>query len=165
MPSDLVYTTTKSYALPLLPNEKLIFALRKNFVFLLAPAIFATIAIGVLGFIMLSIIPSGFIMWARIVLIFVVLFVDLIIVLDWSTTVYLVTDKRIQYRFGIVGEKVLTIPVDQITDTALEISLLGRLFNYGTVRIESANLNSTILFRNISNASERKNQIDGLRQG
>jgi len=163
MPNELVYTTTKSYALPLLNKEDVVFASRKNFIFLIVPFLIATLAIGILGFILITQLPDRFLTWARLVCTVLVLFVDIIIVLDWATTVYLVTNKRIQYRFGIIGERVLTIPVKEITDTSLEIGLLGRIFNYGTVRIESANLNSTILFRNIPSAEEKKNEIDDIR--
>jgi membrane protein YdbS with pleckstrin-like domain len=57
-------------------------------------------------------------------------------------TSYVVTDTRIMQIQGIVSRKAHSIPWVRVTDLTIDQSLMGRLFGYATLHIESANEDS-----------------------
>lgn len=162
MPPDSTFvTTTRATAVALLSSETVIFRVRKDILFLIIPLILMT-GIGVALFLVINalhVVPI-LIPYVRLGVLVVTLFIDLIIFLDWLGTVYTLTNRRVQYRFGIVGEQNKTISLNQITDSRVQISILGRIFNYGSVIIEAANINSQITFRGIKAPEDRLNQIN-----
>lgn len=162
MPPDPVFvTTTRATAVPLLPSEQVIFQVRKHLLFLITPIILMTVVAGALFIVAGTLaLPSQLVGGLRIGIAVVTLFIDLLIFLDWLGTTYLLTNRRVQFRFGIIGEQTKTIALGQITDTRVLIGVLGRIFNYGTVVVEAANINSEIQFRNISSAETRLEQIN-----
>ena len=91
-------------------------------------------------------IVSGFILW--------------IIVLDLLTTIYTLTNRRVQWRFGIIGEQTKTITLNQVTDSRVLIGITGRVFNFGDVIVEAAHINSTIIFKAIPAPETKKELID-----
>jgi membrane protein YdbS with pleckstrin-like domain len=57
-------------------------------------------------------------------------------------TSYVVTDARIMRIRGIVSRRAHSIPWVRVTDLTIDQSLLGRVFGYATLHIESANEDS-----------------------
>ena len=57
-------------------------------------------------------------------------------------TSYVVTDTRIMQIQGIVSRRAHSIPWVRVTDLTVDQSLMGRLFGYATLHIESANEDS-----------------------
>jgi len=57
---------------------------------------------------------------------------------EWWVERIVVTDKRAMLTSGIFVTKVAMMPVSKITDMTYERSVLGRLFGYGTLILESA---------------------------
>jgi membrane protein YdbS with pleckstrin-like domain len=57
-------------------------------------------------------------------------------------TSYVVTDTRIMRISGILSRRAHSIPWVRVTDLTIEQSLVGRLFGYATLHIESANEDS-----------------------
>ncbi len=57
-------------------------------------------------------------------------------------TSYVVTDTRIMQIQGVVSRKAHSIPWVRVTDLTIDQSLMGRLFGYATLHIESANEDS-----------------------
>ncbi len=165
MPPQPTVVTTNATAAPLLSTETVIFRVRRSILFLLVPIIVVTIIGAILFFVVGTItgLTVTFIPGLRLALIVVVLFIDILIFLDWFTTIYLLTDRRVQFRFGIIGEQTKTIALNQISDARTQIGIFGRLFNYGTVVIEAANLNSQMLFTGISSPEVRLQQINDAR--
>lgn len=58
--------------------------------------------------------------------------------LEWYTTVLIVTDKRFMRLGGVFKIKNDMMPISKVTDMTQENPLLGRVLGYGTLRIESA---------------------------
>ena len=59
------------------------------------------------------------------------------------TTVFVVTDKRVFIRTGLFSHKYFEIPRTHISGVGIEQSLFGRIFQYGSIIIESsANISS-----------------------
>jgi len=72
----------------------------------------------------------------------IVLLVLLVKRLGDRYTSYVVTDTRIMQISGIVSRKSHSIPWVRVTDLTIDQSLMGRLFGYATLHIESANEDS-----------------------
>lgn len=158
-----ITVTSRATAVPLLSTETVVFKSRKSLWLMIVP-LFFIIAVVVLLVFALQIQLVGFNsqlkMYLYIGIAVVTFFITTIIVLDWLSTIYTLTNRRVQWRFGIIGEQTKTIALNQITNTKLTIGIFGRIFNYGNITIEAANINSTIIFKGISSAKIKKDQID-----
>ncbi|OLF16422.1 PH domain-containing protein [Actinophytocola xanthii] len=60
------------------------------------------------------------------------------VVLLWWVERIVVTDKRMMMTTGIITTKVLMMPIGKVTDLTYERPLMGRIFGYGTMVVESA---------------------------
>lgn len=58
--------------------------------------------------------------------------------LVWVTTQYVFTNRRIITRAGLVSKRGRDMPLAKVTNVSFDISVLGRLLNYGRLQIESA---------------------------
>jgi uncharacterized membrane protein YdbT with pleckstrin-like domain len=58
--------------------------------------------------------------------------------LRWSATRYVVTDRRVVVRGGLVRRRGRDIPLNRITDASFDCRLSERLFRCGTLTLESA---------------------------
>ncbi len=166
-PANLFVTTTRASALPFLSNETVIFRLRRSLLFLILPILIVSL-VGLALYLVItsqSGLPSTLANPIRFGIIGITLFIDLLIFLDWFTTTYVLTNRRVQYQFGIVGRQTKTISLEQITNSTVKISLFGRLFNFGNVVIDAANINSQIIFGSITNASTHLEQINEAQLG
>lgn len=58
--------------------------------------------------------------------------------LQWFTTHFVVTDRRIMYRSGIITRQGIDIPMARINSVQFRHGLIDRMFKTGTLIIESA---------------------------
>jgi hypothetical protein len=56
----------------------------------------------------------------------------------WYVDRYVLTTDRILSMSGIFNKKVVSMPLAKITDLTYERSILGRIFGYGSLGLESA---------------------------
>ncbi|GAA4673725.1 PH domain-containing protein [Gordonia humi] len=59
-------------------------------------------------------------------------------VLSWRTTHFVVTDRRVMYRNGIITRSGIDIPMRRITSVEFNHGLIDRMLRTGTLIIESA---------------------------
>lgn len=71
------------------------------------------------------------------------------VLLRWTTTYYIITPNEITAAQGIVFRDRATWKVNAIQSVTMRQSFLGRIFNYGTVHLESPFLKKDFYFRNI----------------
>jgi uncharacterized membrane protein YdbT with pleckstrin-like domain len=62
-------------------------------------------------------------------------FVD---ILRWQNNEYIVTSRRVIHANGIFSKNILDSSLNKINDVILQQSMLGRIFNYGTIKILTA---------------------------
>ena len=62
----------------------------------------------------------------------------LVPMLKWSTTVYILTNRRLMIREGIVSKQGRDMPLTRVNDVSFNISLWERIMRYGTLSIQSA---------------------------
>lgn len=69
---------------------------------------------------------------------FVYLLIILILYLDWRFNRLYLTDFRLVKERGIVGKRFMSIWLDSIEDITCSYGILGRIFGFGDLIIESA---------------------------
>ena len=82
-----------------------------------------------------------------VVIVAVALFVPFVLVafLRWYTTQYVFTNRRVITRRGMVTRQGRDMPLSKINNVSFEVSVMGRILNYGTLRIESANESDLVI--------------------
>ena len=80
----------------------------------------------------------------------------------FCATEYLVTDKNVMEKHGLVSTHTNEMPLEKIENIVVEYTFWGKLFNYGTIRFQGANRNN-ICFNFVKNAETIKKEINSLR--
>lgn len=125
----------------LLPGENLITKVHQHWIFvaesLLIPAALC-IVVAVADFTFL--VSSGHHIRTILSLAVVALAILWLIVIwiRWQSISYTLTDQRIILESGVFSRQEKIIPIDRVQACTTKISLLGRLFGYGHVLIDSA---------------------------
>ncbi|WP_017603475.1 PH domain-containing protein [Nocardiopsis alkaliphila] len=58
--------------------------------------------------------------------------------LKWMSTVYILTNRRLMMRDGIISRQGRDMPLTRVNDVSFNISLWERIMRYGTLSIQSA---------------------------
>ena len=80
---------------------------------------------------------------------------------NWYFTVYKVTTIRIEYSSGVILKLQEEMCLEDIQTVDDEHTLIGRILNFGDVKIESA-ANNIIVLKNVHNADNLAHQIANL---
>lgn len=94
----------------------------------------------ILNFSLPSFIPGGIIVGILVVL---GIWVALKPVLDWWSIRYLITTQEVYKKQGLVSRTVKNIALDKVQNTSFTQSVMGRLFSYGNVHIDTAGSGGT----------------------
>lgn len=70
-------------------------------------------------------------------------------VVRWFTEQYVFTNRRVITRSGVVRRRGRDVPLDKINNVSFEYSLLERIFQAGTLTIESAADSGALNIRNV----------------
>ena len=165
MPHKIIGVGPALDPVPLIPGEQVIFSVHPSLVplfFLLILVLGAGAAISFFFFTTNIATDLGLSQFATIVTfapIVVASLVAFIIFLNWLNTIYILTDLRVQWEFGILGERVRSIDNSDIQAVQTDQGLVGRIFNYGDVSIRSAQQPIPIDFTQIGSPNERAQQI------
>jgi len=79
--------------------------------------------------------------WVELALAIIAVMVLLSMVVDfvrWNSESFYVTNRRVIHSSGMMSKKVLDSSLSKINDVIMEQSFLGRMLNYGTIRILTA---------------------------
>jgi uncharacterized membrane protein YdbT with pleckstrin-like domain len=90
-----------------------------------------------------------FLLWVALVGIVVVAMATAVQFLQWRTTTFAVTDKRVAYQSGLVSRRGVSIPLNRVNNVNFHQGVVARLLNNGTVTIESAGEAGESVFSNI----------------
>lgn len=82
--------------------------------------------------------------------------------LVWLTTVHAFTDRRIITRHGIVTRRGHDIPLARVSDVAIEIHLLDRLFGCGSLLVSGPSEQGTVRLNDIPNVEETQRELNLL---
>jgi len=152
--------------LPLLPNENIIFKERSS-IFVLIVKIIGLAILDVLVtliFIKLDVAQllglESFSMWVNLAPTIALGIIAIIIFLDWLTTQYTLTNRRVDVTRGVFGTSSQSMSIDKINSVFEQESLPGIIFRYGTLVMKSASLGFQINFTDISSPDTKKQQIE-----
>ncbi|GHC76895.1 hypothetical protein GCM10007079_13670 [Nocardiopsis terrae] len=62
----------------------------------------------------------------------------LVPMLRWATTVYILTNRRLMIREGMLSKQGRDMPLTRVNDVSFNITLWERIMRYGTLSIQSA---------------------------
>jgi uncharacterized membrane protein YdbT with pleckstrin-like domain len=82
------------------------------------------------------------------------------IILQWSSTTYVITPNAIEIRRGIAQIVTTKYKIEATDYIEVDQSLLGRLLGYGTIKIHNPSLQNDILIPNIPDPYQYSQVID-----
>ncbi len=142
------------------PGESTIFEIRPSKVILFARL--ASLFIAIAGIYLIFILTglSQILIYIG-VAIFGIL-IGLTIYLVWYYSIYRLTTKRVENRFGVIGSREEEITLDDVQAVDVENNFWGAIFNFGTVIIKAAGASREVDFVNIHDAKKIANKIEDL---
>jgi uncharacterized membrane protein YdbT with pleckstrin-like domain len=78
-----------------------------------------------------------------------------------SADEFVVTNRRVIRKVGLVSREIEQAPLDKIQDITVDQSFIGRLFGFGTVTLETASERGTLVFPRISQPEGMRNALWG----
>jgi membrane protein YdbS with pleckstrin-like domain len=70
----------------------------------------------------------------------------------WRTTYYILSDRRLLKRYGIIAKHGRDIPLARVNDVSFSIPLIGRILRYGTLHVQSASEQGIMQFKYVPHA-------------
>ena len=80
-------------------------------------------------------------------------------ILRRATTRYVLTNQRVIWEHGILNKTSKESPLDKINNVSHEQPLIGRIFNYGDVQLQTASEMGATIFTFIPEPSQFKSEI------
>ena len=84
--------------------------------------------------------------------------------LRWLTTQYVFTDRRIIIRSGLITKQGRDVPLAKVNNVAFNQSVLGRMFNFGELQIESANTDGSLYIEDVPNVEDIQRDVYRLQE-
>jgi uncharacterized membrane protein YdbT with pleckstrin-like domain len=85
--------------------------------------------------------------------------------LDWLTSTYTITTKRLITRHGIIARKGHDIPLMRISDVAYDMGILDRMLGCGTLVISDASTHGSVRLSDIPRVEDVQRRITELLDG
>jgi uncharacterized membrane protein YdbT with pleckstrin-like domain len=136
-------------------KEAIIFRVHPHWLYVAFPE-FVLVILGAIFLIFAYALP----IWVLIVFAGALIFAMLIIFLDWLSINYYLTNLRLIEERGIIGKRIMFIPLGKVQDITCEFGILGKIFGFGDLEIESAGTYGKIIFSFIPNPRRRKEEIN-----
>lgn len=85
--------------------------------------------------------------------------------LEWLTSSYTITNRRLMTRHGVITRRGHDIPLGRISDVAYERDLIDRMLGCGTLVISDASTNGQVLIYDIPRVEDAQRQLNQLLHG
>lgn len=126
----------------LVPDERIVVIQRRHWVYLWQPITLVVGWILVIGWLNSALDGAGqgggalltIVMWVWFALVLRLAWK----VIDWWREVFIATDRRLLLTYGLITRKVAMMPLAKVTDMSYVRTVPGKVFGYGTFRMESA---------------------------
>jgi uncharacterized membrane protein YdbT with pleckstrin-like domain len=145
-------------------DEAVVMALRPHWKEMVAPVLVLLVTSPVATY-LATIVPEGSAQkWLRLAVLVVAVLVVLRFViwpfLKWLTTSYIVTDRRIITRVGVVARTGRDMPISRVNDVTFSHSgLLERILGCGTLVVESAGERGQLVLRDVPHVEEVQRDV------
>lgn len=83
----------------------------------------------------------------------------LVPLLQWRSTVYVLTSKRLHRRSGFISKAGRSIPLGRVNDVSFRASLWERILRSGTLRVQSASEQGMMTLRHVPDPEMLKTKI------
>ena len=148
----------------LLPDERIILKTNPHWLFLVIPILqiylflliyffFACPFLGIIDF-------DGLEGICYLLALFAFFFLTLIFYLDWRFNRLYLTNLRLIKERGIIGKRFMTIRLKDVEDIVCSFGILGRVFGYGDLTVESAGTYGIMIFKGIPRPRKVKSIIE-----
>ncbi len=125
----------------LVPGEEIIMHRHPHWKMMVVPVVVLLLVVALVSFLAAFIGAQSWGLWARIVLLVIALALvirfTLMPLIRWRTTHFVITNRRVLVREGLVTRRGMDIPMRRITGVEFRQGLLERLLGVGTLVIES----------------------------
>ena len=146
----------------ILPDEKVIFKTHPHWLVFALPEA----CIGILVYLLMKYLPfllegvsPDLALKIWIILGGALAFAGAVIFLGWLCINYYLTNLRLIDERGIIGKRIMSIPLKRIQDVKCQFGIWGRIFGFGDLEIESAGTYGKIIFHFIPSPQEFKEKI------
>jgi uncharacterized membrane protein YdbT with pleckstrin-like domain len=137
-------------------QEKIIFKVHPHWFYVAIPE-FTLAILGIFFFLFAyALLPR----WILTLFVIAILFAMLILFLDWICINYYLTNLRLIEERGIIGKRIMMAPLNKVQDITCKFGIMGRIFGFGDLEIESAGTYGKIVFSFIANPEQRKEEIN-----
>lgn len=149
-------------------DESIAFELRPHWRSLILPIFWLLVVVAVAGFLFSALgnwLQDGstaltVLRWAIVlVAAFLLFFLFLRPLLAWLSTQYVFTTRRIIVRTGIIARKGRDMPLSKVNNVSFEHTVFERLFNSGTLAIESASEHGMLVVANVPNVEYVQREV------
>jgi uncharacterized membrane protein YdbT with pleckstrin-like domain len=145
------------------PDEHVVRNLRPHWRRVAGPVVLAPIVVGLASYGWFALPDDS----ARKYIRWVILAVAVVILLWWSvrpflfwlTTRYVVTDRRVLMRNGVLSRTGRDVPLTRVNDVSFSRSIVERLFGSGTLTIESAGDRGQVTLNDVPHVEDVQRQI------
>jgi len=125
----------------LVPGEEIIMHKHPHWKMLILPVVVLLVVVAVVSYLAAVIGAQSWSPWARLVLAVIglglVVRLTLVPVIRWRTTHFVVTNRRVLVREGLITRRGMDIPMRRITGVEFRQGIVERLLGVGTLVIES----------------------------
>ncbi|MDB1086003.1 PH domain-containing protein [Streptomyces sp. ACA25] len=83
----------------------------------------------------------------------------LIPMLQWRSTVYVLTTKRLHKRMGFLTKSGRSIPLTRVNDVSYSVNLWERIMRYGTLHIQSASEQGKMTLKHVPDPELLKTKV------
>lgn len=156
----------------LAPGETIAFELKPHWRALIAPILVLLLLVFVGTWLFFSV-PNwsigsfslGFLQWIIVALGAVILVWQVLIPFGrWITTQYVFTSRRVIVRKGLITRQGRDMPLQKVNNVTFEVGLLGRIFNYGRLELESASNDGDLVIDDVPDVEEIQRQVYELHE-
>jgi len=151
-----------SPAFLILPKEMIIFKTHPHWLLVVVPEV-ALVVLGNLVFKYLPFLLSGQVALERLAMALFGAawsFVMIVIFLHWICINYYLTNLRLIEERGIIGKRIMSIWLNKVQDVTCKFGILGRIFGFGDIEIESAGTYGKAIFGFLPSARRLREKIE-----
>ena len=89
----------------------------------------------------------------------ILVFLMIVIFLEWLCTKYYLTNLKLVEKRGVIGKRIVSISLDKVQDVKCKFGIIGRIFGFGDLEIESAGTLGKIIFHFIPSPRKFQEKI------
>lgn len=140
-------------------DEEVVLELHPHWKVLVASVLQLLIVLGAVGF-LLAWVDQPWARWSVAgVGVLLVLALTGVPLLRWRTTTFVITNKRVVMRSGILTRTGRDVPLNRINDVSFHHNVLERLLRCGTLTVESAGERGQVVLEDIPRVAEVQHRL------